>query len=233
MTSGQKTAFSLLITVSLFAALVVASFLGLFSFIDKKIYEPTKTTQLKNELNQISTAGDEYILNFLSEFGFEKGYMSFSEISLYLNRSRSDGTAKTLSDINGNLFFNNPGLKGIRIIDVNGKSIHFSTFEKDLLKKDSSKNLVAYKNYDELVTSSGTKELPYEVVKANDFKNKNVICLCAYYGASGYYGLFVMTSPKIWIHCSIIISVIKKYTFISGNKGVKQWLITQLTFTIQ
>ena len=173
MTSGQKTAFSLLITVSLFAALVVASFLGLFSFIDKKIYEPTKTTQLKNELNQISTAGDEYILNFLSEFGFEKGYMSFSEISLYLNRSRSDGTAKTLSDINGNLFFNNPGLKGIRIIDVNGKSIHFSTFEKDLLKKDSSKNLVAYKNYDELVTSSGTKELPYEVVKANDFKNKN------------------------------------------------------------
>ena len=173
MTSGQKMAFSLLITVSLFAALVVASFLGLFSFIDKKIYEPTKTTQLKNELNQISTAGDEYILNFLSEFGFEKGYMSFSEISLYLNRSRSDGTAKTLSDINGNLFFNNPGLKGIRIIDVNGKSIHFSTFEKDLLKKDSSKNLVAYKNYDELVTSSGTKELPYEVVKANDFKNKS------------------------------------------------------------
>ena len=38
MTSGQKMAFSLLITVSLFAALVVASFLGLFSFIDKKIY---------------------------------------------------------------------------------------------------------------------------------------------------------------------------------------------------
>ena len=37
MTSGQKTAFSLLITVSLFAALVVASFLGLFSFIDKNI----------------------------------------------------------------------------------------------------------------------------------------------------------------------------------------------------
>ena len=173
MTSGQKTAFSLLITVSLFAALVVASFLGLFSFIDKKIYEPTKTTQLKNELNQISTAGDEYILNFLSEFGFEKGYMSFSEISLYLNRNRSDGTAKTLSDINGNLFFNNPGLKGIRIVDVNGKSIHFSTFEKDLLKKDSSKNLVAYKNYDELITSNGNKELPYEVVKANDFKNKN------------------------------------------------------------
>ena len=173
MTSGQKTAFSLLITVSLFAALVVASFLGLFSFIDKKIYEPTKTTQLKNELNQISTAGDEYILNFLSEFGFEKGYMSFSEISLYLNRNRSDGTAKTLSDVNGNLFFNNPGLKGIRIVDVNGKSIHFSTFEKDLLKKDSSKNLVAYKNYDELITSNGNKELPYEVVKANDFKNKN------------------------------------------------------------
>ena len=173
MTSGQKTAFSLLITVSLFAALVVASFLGLFSFIDKKIYEPTKTTQLKNELNQISTAGDEYILNFLSEFGFEKGYMSFSEISLYLNRNRSDGTAKTLSDINGNLFFNNPGLKGIRLVDVNGKSIHFSTFEKDLLKKDSSKNLVAYKNYDELITSNGNKELPYEVVKANDFKNKN------------------------------------------------------------
>lgn len=173
MTSGQKTAFSLLITVSLFAALVVASFLGLFSFIDKKIYEPTKTTQLKNELNQISTAGDEYILNFLSEFGFEKGYMSFSEISLYLNRNRSDGTAKTLSDINGNLFFNNPGLKGIRIVDVNGKSIHFSTFEKDLLKKDSSKNLVAYKNYDELITSNGNKELPYEVVRANDFKNKN------------------------------------------------------------
>ena len=173
MTSGQKTAFSLLITVSLFAALVVASFLGLFSFIDKKIYEPTKTTQLKNELNQISTAGDEYILNFLSEFGFEKGYMSFSEISLYLNRNRSDGTAKILSDINGNLFFNNPGLKGIRIVDVNGKSIHFSTFEKDLLKKDSSKNLVAYKNYDELITSNGNKELPYEVVKANDFKNKS------------------------------------------------------------
>ena len=173
MTSGQKTAFSLLITVSLFAALVVASFLGLFSFIDKKIYEPTKTTQLKNELNQISTAGDEYILNFLSEFGFEKGYMSFSEISLYLNRNRSDGTAKTLSDINGNLFFNNPGLKGIRIVDINGKSIHFSTFEKDLLKKDSSKNLVAYKNYDELITSNGNKELPYEVVKANDFKNKD------------------------------------------------------------
>ena len=98
MTSGQKFAFSLLITVSLFAALVVASFFGLFTFIDKNVYTPTKITQLKNNLESVSSAGDEYILNFLSEFGHEDGYMSSSDVSLYLNRNRSDGTAKKLSD---------------------------------------------------------------------------------------------------------------------------------------
>ena len=173
MTSSQKFAFSLLITVSLFAALVVASFFGLFTFIDKNVYAPTKIAQLKNNLDSVSSAGDEYILNFLSEFGYEKGYMSSSDVSLYLNRNRSDGTAKKLSDLNGNLFYRNPGLKGIRIVDINGKSVHFSTFEKDLLKKDSSKNIVSYKNYDELLTPSDSKELSYEIIKANDFKKSD------------------------------------------------------------
>ena len=145
----------------------------MFTFIDKNVYAPTKIAQLKNNLDSVSSAGDEYILNFLSEFGYEKGYMSSSDVSLYLNRNRSDGTAKKLSDLNGNLFYRNPGLKGIRIVDINGKSVHFSTFEKDLLKKDSSKNIVSYKNYDELLTPSDSKELSYEIIKANDFKKSD------------------------------------------------------------
>lgn len=46
MTSGQKTALSVLISVMLFGAFAVAAFAGLFSAIDARFYEPAKISQI-------------------------------------------------------------------------------------------------------------------------------------------------------------------------------------------
>ena len=61
MTSGQKTALSVLISVMLFGAFTVAAFAGLFSAIDARFYEPAKISQINKKLDGVSSACDDYL----------------------------------------------------------------------------------------------------------------------------------------------------------------------------
>ena len=60
MTSGQKVAVSLLISVVIFAAFAVAAFAGLFSVIEARFYQPLVVKNIEQRLEEIAAKETEY-----------------------------------------------------------------------------------------------------------------------------------------------------------------------------
>lgn len=138
MTSGQKTAVSLLISVVLFAAFVVAAFTGLFSVIDARFYEPGKISQIQKHLDTVSENFNEYIETLESRFGKnENSFLKQTCVQSYIENQPSDEVIRERSKLSGDLFSQTPGLLGMRLIDKNGSSVHFSTFSSDVLNRTS------------------------------------------------------------------------------------------------
>ncbi len=164
MTSGQKTAASLLTTVILFAVFAVLAFAGLFSVIDARFYEPAKVMQIKSSLDSISESYDEY-LTALSE-RFENSFLNQSAVKTFAERSPSDSSVQERTRLAGDLFSSTQGLSGIRLVDRNENSIFYSSFRSDVLRQTDK--FVSYKNYSETVTPSGLKEIPFDKVSASE-----------------------------------------------------------------
>ena len=103
MTSGQKTAVSLLISVVLFAAFVVAAFTGLFSVIDARFYEPGKISQIQKHLDTVSENFNEYIETLESRFGKNensfKSRLVFSPISKINHQMKLDVNVQNCLEI--------------------------------------------------------------------------------------------------------------------------------------
>lgn len=205
MTSGQKTALSLLISIVLFAAFVVAAFTGLFSVIDARFYEPEKISQVQKHLDTIAQNYDEYIETLELRFG--KGENSFlkQECSKYFLEDSPSGDYVTQRRfLQGDLFDQTPGLLGMRLIDKDGIRIHFSTFSFD--KLDHPDNLLYYKNYTDVRTENNGEEIKYERISSSDSygssgtvcktlfdgKNNRIVFSFPYYDSvNAYRGTFV------------------------------------------
>ena len=113
MTSGQKTAVSLLISVVLFAAFVVAAFTGLFSVIDARFYEPGKISQIQKHLDTVSENFNEYIETLESRFGKnENSFLKQTCVQSYIENQPSDEVVRERSKLSGDLFSQTPGLLG-------------------------------------------------------------------------------------------------------------------------
>ncbi len=156
MTSGQKNAVSLLITISLFAAFTMAAFSGLFSLIETRFYQPAKIQRISEQLDYFSESYDEYlnsILKKLTEYTGQKSILTYAE------QRAADEDVRERSRLTGSLFNSLSGLTGIRIIDSNARSVHFSTYTNDYLR--NSENLRSYKDYANLTTPSETEEIPF------------------------------------------------------------------------
>ncbi|MBQ0161960.1 MAG: hypothetical protein KBS84_02215 [Treponema sp.] len=167
MTSGQKTAVSLLTSVVLFAAFALLAFTGLFSVIDARFYEPGKLTQIQNHLDTVSENYNEYIETLESRFGkSDNSFLKQKSVASYIENKPTDDDVRIRSKMSGDLFSQTPGLLGMRLIDKNGTSIHYSTFSTDVLSRTSE--IVSYKNYTDAITLSGEKELPFEKVNSPD-----------------------------------------------------------------
>ena len=167
MTSGQKTAVSLLITVVIFACFTVAAFAGLFSTIEARFYEPAKITGIRKQLDTVSESSEIYIKTLLDRFGTgADSYAGNPIVSSYISQEPADEDIRQRTKITGELFSETPGLEGIRLVDANGRNIHFSTFTSDILKQTDS--LRMYKNYNESKTLSGENEFPFPAVAAPD-----------------------------------------------------------------
>lgn len=167
MTSGQKTAVSLLTSVLVFAAFTVFAFTGLFSVIDARFYEPGKIAQIQKHLDLVSENYNEYVSTLESRFGKnENSFLKQKSVLSYIQNNPSDDDVRSRSKHSGDLFSQTPGLLGMRLIDKNGTSIHYSTFSTDVLNRTAE--IVSYKNYTDSITLSGEKEIPFEQINAGD-----------------------------------------------------------------
>ena len=167
VTSGQKIAVSIVTTAVIFAGFVVAAFAGLFSKIEARFYEPAKIADIRKQLDSVAEYSETYINTLLEEFGTgEDAYLSDRSIASYALTSPSDSDVQQRTRRTASLFSEASGLVGIRLIDANGRSVHFSTYSFDMLKQTDSMRM--YKNYDELRTPLGNDEFAFFKVSVPD-----------------------------------------------------------------
>ena len=167
MTSGQKIAVSVLTTAVIFACFVFAAFAGLFSKIEARFYEPAKIADIRKQLDSVAECSETYINTLLEQFGTgEKAYLSDSSVASYALSSPADSDVQQRTRRTAALFSEASGLGGIRLIDANGRSVHFSTYPSDILKQTDSMRI--YKNYDELRTPFGSAEVAFFKVSVPD-----------------------------------------------------------------
>ena len=167
MTSGQKIAVSIVTTVVIFACFVVAAFAGLFSKIEARFYEPAKIADIRKQLDSVAECSETYINTLLEQFDTgENAYLSDRSIASYALTSPTDSDVQQRTRRTAALFSEVSGLDGIRLIDANGRSVHFSTYPSDILKQTDSMRI--YKNYDELRTPLGGDEFAFFKVSVPD-----------------------------------------------------------------
>ncbi len=173
MTSGQKIAFSLLGTMILFAGFFVCSQSGLFAQIETRYYSQAKIREKTDSLDKISEGFNEYIKKFL-KFAEERddAYLKSPAISSFVEQNPSEADVAERRSLTEKLFQNFPALQGLRIIDKNGRSVHYSTYDStDVLRQNGSSKI--YKNYSDILKS--VDELDFEQISISETNLKHKI----------------------------------------------------------
>jgi len=157
MTVGQKASLSLLIAVVIFAACAVAAFSGLFDVIETEIRNPILTKGIETSLAKVTEAEGRYHETALERFSAVLRQDPVRR-SFLPNISAQDAFDR--ANILGKLQEETAGLAGLRLIDANGKRIHYSSFPGDILKKTETQ--VVYRNY------GSPGDDPYESLAENE-----------------------------------------------------------------
>ena len=143
----------MLISVLLFSMFAVLAFAGLFSVIETRFYEPVVVRSYADRLSAVAEHEQLYTRSLVTRFA---AYAELAVVQSYLERTADDEQSKRRTDATGELFLQTPTLKGIRIVGLNGRNVHFSTYESD--RKTASDTSVAYKHYGEL------DEVPFDAL---------------------------------------------------------------------
>jgi len=138
MTTGQKTSLSLLIATLVFGAFAVAGFSGLFNVLEARFYNPLVTRQYETSLAAIVSSVDTWHGLNKERFGAVLGADSLKR-SFLPNISAQDAFDR--ANLLGKLQEETPGLAGVRLLDQDGRRIHFSTLPADLLRKTATETL--------------------------------------------------------------------------------------------
>ncbi|MCR5699310.1 MAG: cache domain-containing protein, partial [Treponemataceae bacterium] len=152
MTSGKKVVISTFISVLIFAAFAFFAFTQLFSLFETKFYQGNVISSMKNQLDVVSKSFDEYASGYETLFS---NFASLDSVKKSSEQSLDSYQIKERADFAGKLISENPGFEGIRIIDSQGKKVHYSTYETDKLRQN--KDLINYKNYNILGEVDYTK----------------------------------------------------------------------------
>ena len=157
MTTGKKTALSLLISVIIFSLSAIFLYSGVFEKIETRFYQPAVINGIVESLNTVEKSLDEYHrMNFL-RFG---DFLSKQSVKVSFLPNPGQKAITERNGFTGKLFEQNPGLKGIRFIDFQGRGVHYSTYKNDVLA--TNKNVTAFKNYDQLDTNVRYQEISQE-----------------------------------------------------------------------
>ena len=175
MTSGQKIAFSLLAALGLFAAFVLSLHSTLFKELETRFYTQSKIEENTGQLDKISESCDSYISEILTlvEKG-ENAWTKNASVRSYYVQNPSESDVNTRRRLTETLFSEIPALNGIRIVDKNGRNVHYSSFDdSDLLKQNGISKI--YKNYNDIVKDTG--EIDFETLQKITSETKSVL-LC-------------------------------------------------------
>ncbi len=184
MTSGQKISVSLLISVIAFAFFAVLSLSGQFEYIEAKFYQPAVRRPVEQKVTELAENEKQYNQILIDRFAF---FLS-NDAVLSSVKSKSDNAAvRERENLWAKLKVDSPSLLGLRIVDSNGRKIHFSTFDSDKKKQDDRK--IIYEDYTKLV--SNDEEIEFDTLKCpedkkfkifNDKSNKRIIYAVPFIG---------------------------------------------------
>ena len=174
MTSGQKIAFSLLTTIILVAGFALtARTTNLFKILDDRYYSQVQVNEKNAELNRLSQSVDLYIQKVLEKI--ENSYIKEGCIRSYMDQNPSEALQQERRNLTAQLFSDIPSLSGIRLIDKNGKSLHYSSYDYDVLKVNGSYK--TYKNYPDVVKDAS--ELEYNLINVDEGNHERKILVDA------------------------------------------------------
>ena len=142
MTSGQKVALSLLISVLVFCAFTVIAFSGLFDLLEVNFYQPVVQEIKEKKLNEIATAQSEYFDILMKRFD---SFTVNPDVKTYVESRPADSVVQAREKARSQLVTATSSLSGLRIIDNNGRNIYFSTFSSDVISTEKG---ISYRNYD-------------------------------------------------------------------------------------
>ena len=154
MTSGQKVAFSLLISVLAFCAFTLVAFSGLFDLLEVNFYQPMVQEIKQKKLEEIGAAQTEYFETLMKRFD---AFTMNADVKTYIELRPSDNSVKKRELLRSQLVTSTPALTGLRIVDDNGRNVYFSTFTSDII---SGRSGITYRNY------GGENEISYNSVRA-------------------------------------------------------------------
>jgi hypothetical protein len=219
MTEPRKAALSLLITILLFAAFTVASFMGLFDLIEARFYNPGVTVALSGELSHETASIEVFITTIERWFSGSLGEPAVKR-SFMVNQTNADIYER--SQVFTRLHERLDGLQWVRFIDSGGNRIHYSTWQGDLIREDSATAI--YRMYTEAAFYTPLENLlplPTEDFRlVFDPQGERIVFSLPFYDAlDAYRGLAIF---------SLSISAIQNRLLAdrSGGQG-KLWLITE------
>ena len=191
MTSGQKIAFSLLAALALFAVFVMSLNSRLFTELETRFYAQAKIEENTGQLDKISESCDSYISEILSlvEKG-ENAWVKNASVRSYYVQNPSESDVNVRRRLTESLFSDIPALQGIRIVDKNGRNVHYSSFDDTDLLKQSGITKV-YKNYNDIIKDAG--EIPFETLQKITSETKAVL-LC-----DESRGRLILSVPFCWV----------------------------------
>ena len=177
MTSSQKFSVSLLISVVIFAFFSVITLSGQFDSIEAKFYQPAVRKPIEQKIRELSEQEKQY-----NQILFER-FVSFASDDAVLSFTKSvssDEEVKSRASACAKIFSSSPYLQGIRIVDSNGRKIHYSSFGSD--KKKQNERSTVYEDYSNFVKNG--QEVEFELLDCkngrkfkifNDFEKKRII----------------------------------------------------------
>lgn len=173
MTSGQKIAFSLLVAMGLFAVFVLSLNSKLFNELETRFYTQSKIEQNTGQLDRVSEGCDSYITKILNltEKG-ENAWVKNASVRSFYVQNASESDVMKRRRLTEQLFAEIPALSGIRIVDKNGRNLHYSSFDDtDLLKQSGITKI--YKNYNDITKDAD--EIPFEQLSKLVSETKSVL----------------------------------------------------------
>ena len=196
MSSVQKAALSFLSALVLFAGFVFFAHTGLMAQIETKFYAQTKINEKDDQLEKLSERCNSYISDILAKIQTgDNAYLKQSAVKTYVHQNPSEKEATERKNLTARLFdeLEDYGLDGIRLIEKNGRTLHYSSYESDVLKRVSLNT--TYKLYSDVVKDSDELDSELLLVDADkpqtkfliDKKNNRLIISFPFYVTDNTY----------------------------------------------